>query len=174
MEELAATLFCSQLNLAEILVQLGVAQGSGQGTVNGRIPLRWGKGLPTFDNGFLYSTPGETGTIRLRDTHSLLQGIPRDTPQYVQLDIATEALKDYTYNWAKVNLDSQGDILKISLKLDGRPNQALPFAYDQNKGQFLRIQGQGQAEFKGINIDLNFQIPLNQILQYKDLLTPQK
>jgi hypothetical protein len=35
----------------------------------------------------------------------------------------------------------------------------------------MRIQGQGQAEFKGIDIDLNFQIPLNQILHLKEMFT---
>ena len=97
--------------------------------------------------------------------------MPKGTPQYVQLDIASEALKDYTYNWAKVNLESQRDILKVSLKLDGKPNQLLPFSYDQQKGQFMRTQGRGQAEFKGIDIDLNFQSPLNQILHIKEMMT---
>lgn len=165
------TIFCDQLNLAQVLTQLGVAQGSGDGTVNGRIPLHWSKSALVFGAGFLYSTPGQTGSIQLFDTKTLLQGMPKEAPQYVQLDIATEALKDYTYNWAKVNLESQSDILNVSLKLDGKPNRLLPFAYDQHRGQFLRIQGKGQAEFKGINIDLNFQIPLNQILHIKELVT---
>lgn len=169
--DLDLTIFGNQLNLAQVLTQLGVAQGSGDGTVNGRIPLRWANGALNFGAGFLYSTPGQTGTIQLYNTETLLQGMPKGTPQYVQLDIASEALKDYTYNWAKVNLESQRDILKVSLKLDGKPNQLLPFAYDQQRGQFMRTQGQGQAEFKGIGIDLNFQSPLNQILHIKEMMT---
>ena len=128
----------------------------------------------SFDSGFLYSTPGQTGVIQLRNTESLIQGLPQDSPQYIQLDIATEALKDYTYNWAKVELDSQGEILKVSLKLDGRPNAYLPFSYDRQSGQFKRVHGESRAEFKGINIDLNFQSPINQILHYKELLSPKK
>jgi len=170
-DELDLTIFGNQLNLTQVLAQLGVAQGSGDGTVNGRIPLRWSNGSLDFGAGFLYSTPGQTGTIQLYNTQTLLQGMPKGTPQYVQLDIATEALKDYTYNWAKVNLESQRDILKVSLKLDGKPNQLLPFAYDQHRGQFMRTQGQGQAEFKGIDIDINFQSPLNQILHITEMIT---
>ena len=170
--QLDLTVFCDQLNLAQLLTQLGVAQGSGDGAVSGRIPLHWSAGRLAFEQGFLYSSPGQTGTIRLGNTQAFLEGMPQEAPQYVQLDIASEALKDYTYNWAKVNLESQGDVLKMSLKLNGKPNQLLPFAYDQNMGRFMRIQGKGQAEFKGIDIDLNFNIPLNEILDLKDLLGP--
>ena len=174
MKKLDLTLFANRLNLAQVLNQLGVARASGQGTVNGRIPLRWADGAMLFDDGFLYSTPGQTGTIQVTDTADLLQGLPKDTPQFIQLDIATEALKDYTYNWARVGIDSRDDLLMVSLKLDGRPNQLLPFAYNQERGMFQRIEGRGQAEFLGINIDLNFKSPMNQILHYKDLLRTDK
>jgi hypothetical protein len=164
------TLFCDRLDLAMVLEQLGAAEAGGDGTVNGRIPLRWVNGRLSFDNGFLYSTPGQPGKIQLKGTQKYLTGIPPGSPQHTQLDIATEALKDYTYQWAKLNLQSESDILHLKLQLDGKPNRLLPFAYNQELGQFVRIGGKGQAEFKGIGIDLNFNIPLNQILHYKELL----
>ena len=46
----------------------------------------------------------------------------------------------------------------------------LPFAYDQQLGQFKRVAGEGQADFKGISIDLNLRSPLNEIMNYKELL----
>ena len=124
----------------------------------------------SFDNGFLYSTPGQTGQIQLKGTQALLSGVPPGSPQHTQLDIATEALKDYTYQWAKLNVQSQNDLLLLKLQLDGKPNRLLPFAYDQQLGQFKRITGEGQAEFKGISIDLNFKSPLNEIIHYKEFL----
>jgi hypothetical protein len=169
-EDYDVTLFCDRLDLAMVLEQLGVAQAGGVGTVNGRIPLRWVDGRLSFDNGFLYSTPGETGQIQMKDTQVLLTGIPPGTPQYTQLDIATEALKDYTYQWAKVNVQSNKDKLLLKLQLDGKPNRLLPFAYNQESGQFTRVKGEGQAEFKGVGVDLNFNIPLNDVLNYRDLL----
>ena len=169
-EDYDVTLFCDRLDLAMVLEQLGVAQAGGDGTVNGRIPVRWVDGRLRFDNGFLYSTPGRSGKIQLKGTQEILAGIPQDTPQYTQLDIATEALKDYTYQWAKLNVQSKEDILLLKLQLDGKPNRLLPFAYNQESGQFTRIKGEGQAEFKGIGVDLNFNIPLNEIIHYKDLL----
>jgi hypothetical protein len=170
-EDYDVTLFCDRLDLAMVLEQLGVAEAGGDGTVNGRIPLRWVDGRLSFDNGFLYSTPGEPGQIQMMGTQALLEGIPPGTPQYTQLDIATEALKDYTYQWAKVHVQSNNDKLLLKLQLDGKPNRLMPFAYNPESGQFTRINGEGQAEFKGIGVDLNFNIPLNEIIHYKDLLS---
>lgn len=169
-EDYDVILFCDRLDLAMVLEQLGAAEAGGKGTVNGRIPLRWANGRLSFDNGFLYSTPGQPGQIQLKGTEALLAGMPPGTPQHTQLDIATEALKDYTYQWAKLSVQSENDILLLKLQLDGKPNRLLPFAYDQQLGQFKRITGEGQAEFKGISIDLNFKSPLNEIIHYKELL----
>lgn len=169
-DDIDLTLICDRLNLAMVLQQLGAAEGSGDGAVNGVIPIRWAKGKLHFDKGFLYSTPGQTGTIALGGTEFLLEGLPKASPQHTQLDIATEALKDYTYNWAKLSLESDEDILLIKLQLDGKPNRLLPFGYDKKLGTLMRVQGEGQAEFKGINIDLNFKSPINEILNYQELL----
>ena len=169
-EDYDITLFCDRLNLSGVLEQLGAAEASGEGTVNGRIPVRWAHGRLSFDNGFLYSTPGQPGVIKLTGTEVLLAGMPPGSPQHTQLDIATEALKDYTYQWAKLSVQSDRDVLLLKLQLDGKPNRLLPFAYDQSLGQFMRIKGEGQAEFKGISIDLNFKSPLNEIVHYKEFL----
>ncbi len=169
----SVTLICEGLHLANVLEQLGATEASGEGTVSGRIPIRWSKGHLSFDKGYLISTPGQTGTLQLTGTEKLLVGLPPGTPQHTQLDIATEALKDYIYKSAKLNLQSEADHLLLKLQLDGKPNKLLPFAYDQNLGQFKRVAGEGQADFKGISIDLNFKSPLNEIINYKDLFQPQ-
>lgn len=168
-EDYDVTLFCDRLNLAMVLEQLGAAEGGGDGTVSGRIPVRWTTGRLSFDNGFLYSAPGQTGSIQLTGTQILLSGLPPGSPQHTQLDIATEALKDYIYKWAKLNLITEGETLLLKLQFDGKPNRLMPFAYDQSIGQLKRVAGEGQADFKGINIDLNFRSPLNDIINYKDL-----
>lgn len=166
-------LACDALNLAMMLEQLKVAEASGQGTVSGRIPLRWTKGRLQFRDGFLSSLPGESGAIRISGTDYLLAGLPPDAPQRTQLEIAIEALKDYTFKWARLHLNSQQDDLLVQLQVDGKPNRLLPFVFDTQLGRLKRIPGQGQADFKGIRIDLNFKSPMNEILQYKELLTPK-
>jgi hypothetical protein len=169
-DEYESILFCDRLNLSMVLKQLGAAEAQGDGTVNGRIPILWTNGRLSFDNGFLYSSPGQTGAIRLSGTQALLSGLPPDSPQHVQLDIATEALKDYTYEWAKLSVQTEDDTLLLKLQFDGKPNRLLPFAYDGQSGRFKRVAGQGLADFKGLSIDLNLRSPLNDILNYKALL----
>ena len=63
--------YCDRLNLARVLEQLGAAAAEGDGSVSGRIPIRYVKGRLGFDDGFLFSTPGAGGKIRLSFTGSV-------------------------------------------------------------------------------------------------------
>lgn len=174
--DLALTLDCKGVNMAMMLEQLGVAQGSGEVALNGSIPVRWTRGRLVFDKGFLASPPGQTGVIQLRElkgSQQLIEGLPPDTPQRIQMDIAMEALKDYTYESVDLRVGSEADELVLKLQLEGKPNRLLPFAYDKDLGQFKRVQGQGQADFKGIGIDLNLRSPINEIIDYRNLLNPK-
>jgi hypothetical protein len=162
--------YCDRLNFAKLLEQLGAATAEGQGRVNGRVPVRIIDGRFYLENGFLYSTPGEGGKIRLRKTEALTAGIPQDTPQFAQIDLAREALKDFAYNWTKleINSESEEDLL-LHLQIDGKPVNPLPFIYSQESGGFVRVDGSNPgSRFQGINLDVNFRLPLNRVLYYGD------
>ncbi len=172
-DTIEAVVIGKDLNPVMVMQQLGVAQGKGQGTVSGKIPFTWRKGRLRFDNGRLASPPGQSGTIqleRLGGSEYLYSGLPEGTPQRTQLDIALEALKDYTYERLELRLESDREELLLRLRLNGRPNRLLPFEYDSQAGKFSRATGQGQAEFKGIDIDLNFRSPIDELLRYRELL----
>jgi len=170
-EDYRLILYCDRLNMAKVLDQFGAATAVGEGTVNGRIPLRYTKGKLSFDDGFLFSTPGEKGKIRLTDTEILTAGIPPDTPQYIQMELAREALKDYDVAWAKLNINSEGEDLLLRMQLDGKPANPLPFVYKKELGQFTKIEAKGKGSiFQGIRLNVNFRLPLNKILQYKELI----
>ena len=157
--------------MAKVLEQFGAATAVGEGTVSGRIPLRYHNGMISFDDGFLYSTPGVTGKIRLTDTEILTAGIAPDTPQYIQMELAREALKDYDVSWAKLNITSEGQDLLLRMQLDGKPARILPFVYKKELGGFAKIEAAGKgSKFQGIRLDVNFRLPLNKMLQYKDLI----
>lgn len=163
-------LYCDRLNLAELLEQFGAAESDGTGTVNGKIPIRYTRGKLLFDDGFLYSTPGHGGTIKIQGTETLLAGIPPNTPQFAQMELAKEALKSYKYNWATLGITTEGEDLLLRLELDGKPTLPLPFIYQQEAGGFARIgSGEKGSLFQGINMNINFRLPLDKILQYRDL-----
>ena len=124
-----------------------------------------------IDDGFLFSTPGEGGKIHLAGTDILTAGIPPNTPQYVQMELASEALKDYDYSWAKLNLTSEGEELLLQMQMDGKPARALPFVYKKDIGGFMKVEANAKgSKFQGIRLDVNFRLPLNKLLQYKDLI----
>ncbi len=171
LDDYQVILYCDRLNLARVLEQFGAAAAEGNGTVSGRIPIRYAGGRLSFNDGFLFSTPGAGGKIRLTGTEILTAGIAPDTPQFTQMELAREALKDYDYSWAKLNLTSEGEILLLQMQMDGKPARTLPFVYSKEVGGFVRVDVESQgSRFQGIRLDVNFRLPLNKLLQYKDLI----
>ena len=174
-EDYRITFYCDRLNLAKVLEQFGAAAAEGRGTVNGRIPLHYANGKISFDDGFLFSTPGDGGKIRITGSEALTAGIPPGTPQYVQMELATEALKDYDYSWAKLNITSQGEELLLQMQMDGKPAKTLPFVYRKDIGGFAKVEADvAGSKFQGIRLDVNFRLPLNKLLQYKGLMNMMK
>jgi hypothetical protein len=170
-EDYQIILYCDRLNLARVLEQFGVAAAAGSGTVSGRIPIRYTNGNLSFDDGFLFSTPGAGGKIQLTGTEILTAGIAPDTPQFTQMELAREALKDYDYAWAKLNLTSEGENLLLQMQMDGKPAKTLPFVYSKDVGGFVRVDVESEgSRFQGIRLDVNFNLPLNKLLRYKDLI----
>jgi hypothetical protein len=170
-EDYRITFYCDRLKLAKVLEQFGAATADGEGTVNGRIPLHYMNGKIRFDDGFLFSTPGNGGKIYLKGTDILTAGIPPNTPQYIQMELAREALKDYDYSWAKLNIASEGEELLLQMQMDGKPAKMLPFVYRKDIGGFVKVEADSKgSKFQGIRLDVNFRLPLNKLLQYKDLI----
>ncbi|MCB2144873.1 MAG: YdbH domain-containing protein [Deltaproteobacteria bacterium] len=170
-QDYQVSLYCQRLGLSRILEQLGAVNARGSGTVNGRIPIAYTNGRIRFDDGFLFSTPGETGQIQLTGTDILTRGIPAGTPQFAQVELAQAALKDYAYTWAKLGLVSEGEDFVMRLQFDGKPANPLPFIYKKEIGGFIRVEAGAQGSvFQGIGLDVNLRLPLNQLLQYKDIV----
>jgi hypothetical protein len=83
------------------------------------------------------------------------------------LAIATEALKDFAYDSAKVSMVPDGNALLLRLELDGKPLNRLPFRYKKELGFFVRDESElGGSVFQGIKLDVNFRLPIHQLLQY--------
>jgi hypothetical protein len=161
------TLLCDRLRLASLLAQFGVQGAEGEGTLNGRIPISVVDGRVRFVDGFLNSPLGEGGTIRVGDVGVLTAGIPKDSPQFSQLDFADEALKNFRYNWAKLRLNSEGDDLLLQIKLDGQPSRPIPFRYNSESGSFIRLQtGETGGITHPIRLDINLRVPFQKMLEY--------
>jgi hypothetical protein len=162
MKNLETTLYCDRLGFTELLAQFGIDKAEGQGSLNGRLPMVISKQGVIFDDGFLFSTPGNSGIVRFNDTKQLRQGIP-DESRSAYLDYSMKALENFEYNWTKLSFNSQKDELLISMQLDGKPAEPLPFGY-QN-GQIVTSR-QGPGLQHPIRLDVNFRLPMQDLFQY--------
>ena len=164
---LSLILYCDRLELSEMLKQMGAFHAEGEGTLNGRIPMVYSNGNISFDNGFLFSTPGSGGRVVIENTEKIIAGIPMDTPEFAQLDLAREALKDFDYKWAKLELNTFEDTLNVKMQLDGKPAGLLPFEYKKDIGSFVRVDGSSPgSRFQGIKMDVNLKLPFNQVMKF--------
>ena len=161
-KEIDTTCYCDRLKLAALLKQFNAASADGEGAVNGRIPISYKDGKIKILDGFLYSTPGEGGTIRFR-TDALIPGAS-GVQQSIQMQIAQEALKNFNYDWAKLSLMSNDEDLVVRMQMDGRPAGLLPFGFRKDTG-LVKIE-QPRAHFQGIRFNINFKLPLDKILYY--------
>ncbi|OGV36877.1 MAG: hypothetical protein A2X48_15900 [Lentisphaerae bacterium GWF2_49_21] len=165
-EDLEFILYCDRLNLLAVLSQLQAAGGTGDGTVNGRIPVKIKNGRLRFTDGFLYSSPGQGGNIKLGnsqvlDTASAIQ------KQNAQMAIVVESLKDFKYDWVRLALNSENRKLNIVLDINGKPAKPLNF-WINSEGEFYQTdEGSGlTAKFESILFTINFSLPINRMLRY--------
>ncbi|MEM7391470.1 MAG: YdbH domain-containing protein, partial [Verrucomicrobiota bacterium] len=187
MNEFDIMLFCDRLNLARILEQFELAEAEGEGTLSGRVPLIYKDRRPHLDGGFLFSSPGEGGSIRIEDAAKLATGLGEGTQTQIaqamagvnhvlanvghslQMQIARESLKHYEYEWAKLTLghkDGNPDDLLVTFELKGKPADTLPFGFSPKKGlYFAGEDSPWEAEFKALGFTFNLLIPLNELLE---------
>jgi hypothetical protein len=150
---------------------MGAFHAEGDGTLNGRIPLVYKDGQISFNNGFLFSTPGSRGKVVIENTDKIIAGIPMDSPEFSQLDVAREALKNFDYEWAKLTLNTQGDTLVVNMELDGKPAGLLPFEYKKEFGGFIRVDASSPgSHFQGIKLDVNLKLPFNDVMKFGNQL----
>jgi len=165
------TLFCTGLKLTKILHQLGLAKAKGDSALDGELPVTWNNGQISFNGGFLHSTPGQGGSIQVEVLDDLLASIPKGTPQHGQLELARHAVKDFEYKWVRIRADTVGKDLLVRLSVDGKPTGILPFVYRKEIGGFMMVEGDVEgSNFQGIRLDVNFNLPMDRILLYKDII----
>ena len=100
----------------------------------------------------------------------LVDAIPEGTPERGQLELAREAVRDFEYKWVRIKADTVGEDLLVRLSVDGKPASTLPFVYKREFGGFIRVTGDVKgSNFQGLRLDVNFSVPLDRILLYKDI-----
>ncbi|WP_136796796.1 intermembrane phospholipid transport protein YdbH family protein [Desulfosediminicola ganghwensis] len=159
--EISTVLYCDRLQFSELLGQLGISEAGGNGSLNGRLPIYYSEKEIIFDDGFLFSTPGDSGIVRLSNTSMLRQGMG-DMGQSAYLDYSLQSMENFSYNWTKLTFNTKGEDLLIAMQIDGKPANPLPYGY--KKGQLVKMEGAGIQH--PIRLDVNFHLPFAQMLKY--------
>jgi hypothetical protein len=169
--EFELLLYADRIHLARFLDQLGTGRAEGEGTVSGRIPVRFEDGTFRFTDGVLFSMPGRGGTLHVTGAEGLASAVGANTPQGAQIDLALAALESFAYDWARLRMNSSGETLSLSLEFNGRPTEPLPFVYKESVGGFVRTApgGQVKSRFQGIQLNLNLDLPLDDLLRYRGI-----
>jgi len=161
-KKLSTTFYCDRLQFSELLNQFGIPGTEGKGSLNGRLPVTLSRKGLIFDDGFLFSTPGNNGIVRFNNTDMLRQGITGGSKAAV-LDYSIQAMQNFAYNWTRLTFNSQNGDLLISMQIDGKPASPLPYGY--HEGQLVaRKNGPGLQ--RPIRLDVNFHLPFAKIFRY--------
>lgn len=122
-DRLNVTLLVDGIDAGEALKHMNGFRGEASGRLYGKIPLRYRKDEHRFrlENIYLYSVPGEIGSLRLYDSKPVVDnlamgGVPQDT-----CDNLSKALTDLAYDVLKVSLQPEpGGGLALTLKIAGK------------------------------------------------------
>jgi hypothetical protein len=152
-------LFCDKIGLANLLGQLGIADGSGSGTLSGRLPLQYNGKVLVIKSGFLHSDSEKGNKLTLVKTGNLLNGVDKGTAEYARLDLAGEALKDFEYKWSKLSLATDKGQLEVKMQIDGTSVKPLPFVYDQAEKSYIRTD-KASEELPEISLNIDKTVPL--------------
>jgi len=155
-------LICEHLRLADLLNMIsGKDNATGEGTISGVIPIRVGADGISFKEAHLATSPGEMGTLRVSDPEEMAGGIL----------LAEESIRDFAYEWAKVNIADSRERLNMVVQLSGKPRRKLPLKFDPGKRDFVRdSSGERLVDLKGLLLELKFvDIDINALLRESGL-----
>lgn len=161
-KDLETTLYCDRLKFSELLGQFGIEDTQGAGSLNGKLPVRISEKGLYFDDGFLFSTPGESGIMHFSNTDMLKSGMP-NLDQTATLSYSLQALENFSYDWSRLTFSSKEDVLTLSMQIEGKPAEPLPFGY--KSGQIVN-DTEGPGLQHPVRLDLNFNLPQEDIFQY--------
>jgi len=116
---LETVLYAERIELGRLMAQTRVLQGSGEGRLFGRIPVKVDKGKVELAESYLYSTPGETGILKLSNTGPLDLAMAQ-----ANIDAETrrqfgEAMKNLQYTLIRMDLSGGGTNSTLGVQIKG-------------------------------------------------------
>ena len=117
------TLFLDDIDAGLALNRIAGFRGTATGRLHGKLPLRLRDGRRlAFGDAYLYSVPGETGTLRLEDPGPVLENLAMGGVSAADRANLGKALQDLAYTALNIQLRrdaDETDVHALTLKLQG-------------------------------------------------------
>ena len=121
-EKLSAglTLYLDDIDTGLALARLAGFRGSATGRLHGKLPLRLKEGREvSFGNAYLYSAPGETGTLRMENPELLTDSLAATGVDAATCDNAAKALRNLDYTALSLDLRRGDGEHTLAVRLEG-------------------------------------------------------
>jgi len=165
--EVSLKLLCDRLSLEQVLNAFGQDRVSVGGELNGSLPVRLTGRRIAVDDGFLFTTPGRTGTLAFRTPGMVEHLLPAQSLQAGQLGFISAALTKFEYNWITMTLNTEDDDLRVAVELSGQPADVLPYEYDPRRQMYVAVPaGSGRGTRQPMHFTFNLTVPLNRLIWY--------
>lgn len=115
------TLFLDDIDTGRVLNSISGLHGEATGRLHGKIPLRVTDGSKlSIGDSYLYSTPGQPGTLKLTSAAPILEGLAAAGVPEADRSNLSKALANLTYTALALNLrrDQEGEHA-LEMKLEG-------------------------------------------------------
>lgn len=123
--EVDLTLYADSVQVGCVLSHIKGFKGTGTGELYGKIPLSYRKGRLDYGEGYLYTEPGETASLRIEDAGLLTASLAHAAGSDERLAIAQDALKDFRLNTFRIKTDPAAaeDEPKVKIYMVGHPRE---------------------------------------------------
>ncbi len=117
------TLYADRIGVGCVLSLFRQFEGTGSGTLYGKVPLSYSNKRISYGDGFLYSQPGEESYLKVQDAGLFTASMGRAAGSRERLKCVEEALKDFHLSQFRIKLNPSDTERETKLRLDivGRP-----------------------------------------------------
>lgn len=121
---LDVVLYANDIELDRVLGLLKDVDGRGTGRLYGKLPLSYSRGSISYDRGFLFSLPGETGTLELRQADLLTRAIEGQGVSAEQVSVIEQALGHFEYDVFRLLFAGAGkEDTELEFRLRGKTSE---------------------------------------------------
>jgi hypothetical protein len=115
--------YADRIDLGEALMMLFPVKGQIQGVLYGRFPVGFDNGHVKLSTGFLYSLPGQGGTLKLDDPSQMAALLEKAGIQGSVQAPLSRALSDLNFSTFRMDLEQgKGDEGTLRITLGGKSN----------------------------------------------------